>query len=170
MNFNFNYFGRSYSVLTISTNGYVQFDSSNSIYALNYDLDTTYNGGIYYQNLNSTSNEFNSIKSGINRLNSDFNPTNLFRITYDNVPAPSSSSLIASFQIILASGSSSSPYGSSSSSYVLLRYTSCLSNRTLTTRPGIYYTLSNGQKTSSLISNPCFASNVNLIGTWVFQA
>ena len=161
MNFNYNYFVRSYSVLTISTNGYVQFDSSNSIYALNYDLDTTLRGGIYYQNLNSQSNDFNSIKSDINRLNSGFNPTNLFRITYDNVPDLSTGTLLASFQIILAM--------SSSSSYVLLKYTSCLSNRTLSTPPGIYYTLSNGQQTSSLISNPCFASNVNLIGTWVFD-
>ena len=161
MNFNFNYFGRSYSLLSISTNGFVYFDSSNSIYALSYDLDTRYRGGIYYQNLNSQSNDFNLIKSDINRLNSGFNPANLFRITYDNVPAYNQSSLIASFQIILAS--------SSSSSYVLIKYTSCLSNRTLSTPPGIYYTLSNGQQTSSLISNPCFASNVNLIGTWVFD-
>ena len=169
MNFNYNYFGRSYSTLNISTNGYVQFDSSNSIYALNYDLDTRYSGGIYYQNLNWASNDFNSIKSDINRLNSDFNPTSLFRITYDNVPDYSTGRLIASFQLILASGSSSSSYGSSYLSFVLLKYTSCLSNRTLSVPPGIYYTLSNGQKTSSLISNPCYSSNVNLIGTWVFQ-
>jgi hypothetical protein len=162
MNFNFNFFGRSYSLLSISTNGYVSFNSSNSIYALNYDLDTRLiGGGIYYQNLDWRSNEFNSIKSTINRLNSVFNPTNLFRITYDNVFAHRSSSLIASFQIIFAS--------SSFSSYVLIKYTSCLSNRTLSTPPGIYYTLSNGKQTSSLISNPCFSSNVNLIGTWVFD-
>jgi hypothetical protein len=161
MNFVFTFFSRSYSVLTISTNGYVLFDSSNSIFALNYDLDTRYSGGIYYQNLDSTSNEFNSIKSDINRLNSAFNPTNLFRVKYDNVPDYGKESLIASFQIIFAS--------SSTSSYVLIKYTSCLSNRTLSTPPGIYYTLSNGQQTSSLISNPCFSSNVNLIGTWAFD-
>jgi hypothetical protein len=161
MNFNFNYFGRSYSILTISTNGYVYFDSSNSIYALNYDLDTRYSGGIYYQNLNSQSNDFNSIKSDINRLNSVFNPTNLFRITYDNVPDYRRESLIASFQIIFAS--------SSTSSYVVLKYTSCLSNRILSTPPGIYYTLSNGQASSSTFSNPCTSSNVNLSGTWVFD-
>ena len=58
---------------------------------------------------------------------------------------------------------------SSSSSYVLLKYTSCLSNRTLSTPPGIYYTLSNGQQSFNQLSNPCDSSNVNLIGTWVFQ-
>jgi hypothetical protein len=163
MNFNFNFFGRSYSVLTISTNGYVYFDSTNSIDALSYwYLDTRKRGGIYYQNLNSQSSDFNSIKSDINQLNSAFNPTNLFRITYDNVPAYGQSSLIASFQIILAS--------SSSSSYVLLKYTSCLSDYvSLSTTPGIYYTLSNGQPYSSTFSSPCSWSNVNLRGTWVFD-
>ena len=162
MNFNFSYFGRSYSSLTISTNGFVQFDSSNSIYALTYDLDTTEKGGIFYQNLNSTSNEFNSIKSDINRLNSEFNPTNIFRIKYDNVPVYErvQSSFKVSFQIILAM--------SSSSSYVLLKYTSCLSNVFFPTTSGIYYTLSNGQPSSITFSNPCSSSNVNLTGTWVF--
>ncbi len=147
--------------MTISTNGYVLFDSSNSIYALNYDLDTRISGGIYFQNLDWTSNDFNSIKSDINRLNSAFNPTNIFRITYGNVPDYGTHKLIASFQIILASDGSLS--------YVVLKYTSCLSNKTLSRTPGIYYTLSNGQASSSLISYPCFASNVNLIGTWVLN-
>ncbi len=162
MNFNFNFFGKSYSILTINTNGYVEFDSDNSIYALNYDLDTSNsNGGIYYQNLNSTSVDFDSIKSDIYRLNSVFNPTNLFRITYDNVPAYNQSSLIASFQIILASNGSSS--------YVLVKYTSCLSGSTLSKISGIYYTSSNGQASSYQFSNPCDSSNVNLNGTWVFD-
>ena len=165
MNFNFNFFGRSYSALTISTNGYIYFDSSNTIYALHFDLDTRYSGGIYYQNLNSQSTEFNLIKSDLNRLNSAFNPTNIFKITYDNVPDYRTRTLIASFQIILASSSSSW----SISSYVLLKYTSCLSGSTLRTTPGIYYTLSNGQASSSTFSNPCSSSNVNLIGTWVFS-
>ena len=165
MNFNFNFFGRSYSALTISTNGYVEFDSSNSIKGLHFDLDTRYSGGIYYQNLNSQSTEFNLIKSDLNRLNSAFNPTNIFKITYENVPDYSTRTLISSFQIILASSSSSW----SISSYVLLKYTSCLSGSTLRTTPGIYYTLSNGQASSSTFSNPCSSSNVNLIGTWVFS-
>ena len=74
MYFNFNFFSQSYSTLNISTNGYVLFDSSNSMYALNYDLDTRYSGGIFYQNLNSQSNDFNSIKSDINRLNQFLTP------------------------------------------------------------------------------------------------
>ena len=71
INFNFNYFGQSYSQLTISTNGYISFGTSSStsgnwISALYYDLDTRTSGGIYYQNLNSQSSDFNSIKSDIN--------------------------------------------------------------------------------------------------------
>jgi hypothetical protein len=97
INFNFNYFGTFYSQLNIHTNGYVYFNSESSrISALNYDLITSsyyydidsnkrHGGGIYYQNLNSQSSDFNSIKSDLNRLNSNFVPTNLFRIKYDNV-------------------------------------------------------------------------------------
>ena len=155
--------------MTISTNGFVYFSlgstsgsaSGNSISALNYDLDTRYSGGIYYQNLNSQSNDFNSIRADINRLNSSFVPTNLFRITYENVPAYSSSSLIASFQIILASDSSKS--------YVVLKYTSCLSSSSLRELPGLYYLNSNGQQMSNQFTNPCSSSNVNLIGTRVFD-
>ena len=144
--------------MTICTNGYVSFGSNNVIYALPFDLDTRNAGGIYYQNLNSQSNDFNSIKSDINRLNPSFNPTNLFRITYENVPAYEQSSWTVSFQIILATNGSSS--------YVLVKYTSCLYG---SKAPGIYYTLTNGQTSSSTFSNPCSSSNVNLIGTWVFD-
>jgi len=77
--------------------------SGNWISALNYDLDTSSSGGIYYQNLNAQSTDFNSIRSDLNRVNASFVPTNLFRITYDNVPAWMQSSYIATFQIILAS-------------------------------------------------------------------
>jgi len=169
INFNFNYFGRSYSQLTIITNGFVRFDALNtsliaygySISGLNYDLITaSTSGGIYYQNLNVQSSEFNSIKSDLNRLNAAFVPINLFRITYDNVPLFSSSSSIVSFQIILANDATKS--------YVLLKYASCAVGSPYTT-PGVYYLSSSGQQMSNKISNPCTSSNVNLLGTWVFD-
>jgi hypothetical protein len=166
MSFNFNFFGRSYFELCIYTNGYVEFDDYNSIYALYYDLDTTESGGIYYQNLETTSNDFNLIKSDINRLNSAFNPANLFRITYDNVPASRKNSFtqddaLASFQIILATNGSSS--------YVLLKYTSCIYLSSSYKQPGFYHKFENGQEFSpNQFSNPCDSSNVNLTGTWVF--
>jgi hypothetical protein len=119
-----------FSQFLISTNGYLDFDlvnrssSGNDISALYFDLDTTTSGGIYYQNLNSQSSDFNSIKSDLNRLNSNFVPTNLFRITFDNVPTYSyGGAYIATFQIILASDASKS--------YVLLKYTSCLTGLSL---------------------------------------
>ncbi len=154
--------------MAISTNGFINFDNTNSassgnaISALNYDLDTRTRGGIYYQNLNSQSSDFNSIKSDLNRLNSNFVPTNLFRITYDNVPNYGSGAYVASFQIILASDASKS--------YVLLKYTSCLTGMTLSTMQALYYRLSNGQLMSTQIFvNPCDSSNVNIRGTWVFD-
>ncbi len=167
MNFNFNFFGRSYSGLHIFTNGYVEFDDYKAIYALYYDLDTTESGGIYYQNLESTSNDFNLIKSDINRLNSAFNPANLFRITYDNVPASRNNYFThdderkksASFQIILATNGSSS--------YVLLKFTSCHLFSSYK-KPGFYHKSEKGQELSSnQFSSPCESSNVNLTGTWV---
>jgi hypothetical protein len=114
-------------------------------------------GGIYYQNLNSQSPDFNSIKSDLNRLNSNFVPTNLFRITYYNVPNYGSGAYIASFQIILASNASMS--------YVILKYTSCLPDLTIS---GLYY-LSNGLQILNKFTSPCTSSNVNLGGTWVFD-
>ena len=169
INFNFNYFSQSFTQLTISTNGFVYFSLGstsgsaygNSISALNYDLDARTSGGIYYQNLNSQSSDFNSIKSDLNRLDASFVPTNLFRITYDNVPLYGYSSNTASFQIILAS--------SSTKSYVLLKYTTCLSGFSFVATPGLYYLSSNGQQLSNQITNPCTNSNVNLAGTWVFD-
>ncbi len=144
-------------MLTINTNGYVSFSSNDQIFGLNYDLDTRTSGGIYYQNLSPQSNDFNSIKAGINRLDSAFDPTNLFRITYENVPAYGKNSILASFQIILAS--------SFSSSFVVLNYTSCLSKASLREVSGIYYL----NKIPSQISDPCSSSNVNLPGIWVFD-
>ncbi len=170
INFNFNYFSQSFTQLAISTNGFVYFSLGltsgsaygNSISALNYDLITSTSGGIYYQNLNSQSGDFNSIKSDINRLDASFVPTNLFRITYDNVPYYYSTSQLVSFQIILAS--------SSTKSYVLLKYTTCLSSSySIVATPGLYYLSSSGQQLSNQISNPCTNSNVNLAGTWVFD-
>jgi len=167
INFNFNYFSQSFSQLTINTNGFIIFGTispspGNWISALNYDLDTSTSGGIYYQNLNSQSSDFNSIRSDLNRLNASFVPTNLFRITYDNVPNYGSSSYFVSFQIILASDASNS--------YVLLKYTSCFASGYLTHVPALYYLSANGEYMSSQISFfPCTETNVNQGGTWVFD-
>ncbi len=154
LNFNFNFFNKSFSALTFNTNGYVYFDTTYLIFDLNYNLDTTMNGGIYYQNLESTSNDFSLIKTVVKTLNPSFIPNDIFRITYDNVPANGQSSLIVSFQVILAS--------SSSSSFVVLNFTSCPSNRSLSLGPSFNYN-------PVFITNPCFSSNINSNGLWVFD-
>ena len=141
--------------MKISTNGTIYFDTSNLINVFNAYLNTTNSGAnIYFQNLNSQSKDFDSAISGLKQLNSAFNPTNLFRITYELA-------FSQNFQIILAS--------SSSSSYVLLKYISCHPQSNQNSTPGIYNTFSNGQTSSSSFSNPCSLSNVNLAGTWVFD-
>ena len=175
LNFDFKYFDYSFTQVTLDTNGYVYFSGpsccgitaptdSRVISALNYDLDTLKGGGIYYQNVNVQSNDFDLIRTDLNRLNASFVPANIFRITFDNVATYSTSSLKASFQLILASDASST------SSYVALKYTSCLSNSVnLRSSPGLYYLNSNGQQESFPISEPCSSTNVNSIGTWVFD-
>jgi hypothetical protein len=165
INFNFSYFGTYLSQLSINTNGFVHFSYETSdfgISAQDYDLTTlSSGGGIYYQNLNSQSLDFNSIVSYLNRLNSNFKPTNLFRITYFNVPS-NLGDYIVSAQIVLASDSTKS--------YVLLKYESCIPDAVLRKAPGLYYLSSlNGQRVSNEISNACTSSNVNLDGTWVFD-
>jgi hypothetical protein len=167
INFNFNYFGKSYSKLIIYTGGFVFFGTSFTAFKGNYmsvlscDLDTRTSGGIYYQNLNSQSVDFNSIKSDLNRSNPTFVPTNLFRITYDNVPIKDKSSLLSSFQIVLASDSTKS--------YVLFKFIKC-SYDVLYSATELFYLSSNLQQMSKRVSfNPCTETNVNLPGTWVLD-
>ena len=170
LNFVFNYVNRNYNAIKITKYGYVYFSqgssvtSGNSIVGLNFLADTSDQGSIFYQNLYSPSNAFNRTQSTINRVNSGFVPTNMFRITHLNVPIAYSSSptVKASFQIILASDSTKS--------YVVLNYTECLADQAQKTNPGLYYLDQNGQQSSAVIGqNPCRGSNVNLIGVWVFD-
>ena len=132
-----------------------------------YDLDTTSSGSITYQNIYPQSNEFNGIKSDLNRFSSSFAPTNVFRIMFTNVPlfASAASSPKVSFQIILASDSSSSLF--------LLRYASCFSSSVFQVySPSLYYNDYNGAQQSIAIgtgSNMCTSSNVNSVGVWVFN-
>ena len=136
---------------------------SNSIPALNLDLDTTNKGGIYYQNLNSQSSDYSSIKSDLNRLSSTFTPTNIFRVTYLNVPLYLNASISVSFQIVLASDASSS--------FVLLKYTSCaLPTIQLLASPGLNYINAQQSLVEVVTSlSPCSGSNVNVTGTYVFD-
>jgi hypothetical protein len=71
---------------------------------------------------------------------------------------------IASYHIILASDASKS--------YVVLKYTSCLSGITLRATPGLYYLSSSGQQMSNTLTNPCtvnsyFVPQGHKASTWV---
>ena len=167
INFNFRFVNINYTSVTITSNGYISFSQNsnehigNSITALFFNSNTESQGGIYYQNLNPQSDDFFPIQSNINKINSSFVPLNIFRITYDNVLNFDDNNKEASFQIILATDSSKS--------YVVLKYTSCLSNDPLTVLPGIYFLGENGQQLSNLLTDPCLSSNINQNGTWVFD-
>ena len=167
INFNFRFADSYYTSVTITSYGYIYFsqnsngDFENYITALFFNGNTESQGGIYYQNLNSQSDDFYPIQSNINRINSSFVPLNIFRITYDNVSNFNDNNKEASFQIILATDSSKS--------YVVLKYTSCLSNDPPTVLPGIYFLDENGQQLSNLLTDPCLSSNINQNGTWVFD-
>jgi hypothetical protein len=167
INFNFRFVNSNYTSVTITSYGYIFFSQNsnehigNTITALFFHGDTQSQGGIYYQNLYSQSDDFYSIQSNINRINSSFVPLNIFRITYDNVSKLYEENKKATFQIILVTDSSKS--------YVVLKYTSCLSNDPLTVLPGIYFLGENGQQLSNLLTDPCLSSNINQNGTWVFD-
>jgi len=111
--------------------------------------------------LNSLSDDFNAIQTDINRINVNFVPNNIFRITYDNVSKYYDGNKKASFQIILSTDSSKF--------YVVLKYTDCLSGAPLVVLPGIYFIGENGEQLSYLLTDPCTSSNVNENGTWVFD-
>jgi hypothetical protein len=161
---------RNYNAIKITKYGYLYYSqgstvtSGNSIVGLNFQAETSVQGGIYFQNLYSPSLAFNRTQSTINRVNSGFVPTNMFRITYFNVPVAYNSNPVtvkASFQVILASDSTKS--------YIVLNYTDCLASAPLETYPGLLYLSQNGQQLSAFLDNPCGSSNVNLYGNWVFD-
>ena len=170
LNFVFKYVNRNFNAIKITKYGYLYFSqgstvtSGNSIVGLNFQADVSDQGGIFYQNLYSPSLAFNRTQSTINRVNSGFVPTNMFRITYFNVPVAYNSNPVtikASFQAVLASDSTKS--------YIVLNYTDCLASAPLETYPGLLYLSQSGQQSSAFLENPCGSSNVNLIGNWVFD-
>ncbi len=92
LDFTFVYFGKSYTQVSISSNGYVCMGINPAcgnqmrpsphdiLVGLNYDLDTTRNGSgqIYYKNLNDST----LASLYVNLLDPSFVPKNIFMITY----------------------------------------------------------------------------------------
>ena len=174
LDFTFVYFGKSYTQVSIGSNGYVCMGvntacgneirpSPNDIMVgLNYDLNTRRSGSgqIYYKNLY----ESKIASLYVNLLDPAFVPNNIFMITYDNVLSyyfPSLNSRI-SFQIYLLTDSVKS--------YVIFKYTSCPTDLTLWASSGLN---SNNNGILTEISIPkdkeCSLSNVKQKGVWVSE-
>ena len=118
LDFTFVYFGKSYTQVSISSNGYVCLGNNSECHGstlssphdiligLNIDLDPRREGSgqIYIKDLDSNSFDFESVKIYLNLFSPDFEPQQIFMITYDNVLPyyVSYSSSVTSFQIYLS--------------------------------------------------------------------
>ena len=122
LGFNFNYCDKTYTQVSISTNGYVCLGNNTEcgsykrpsphdiLVGLNHDLDTIRNGSgqIYYK---SASTETFMWSTYAFVLNETFVPSSVFMITFDEVlPHKKSSISTTSFQIYLSSDSFENSY------------------------------------------------------------
>jgi len=172
IDFEFVYFGKSYTQVTISPNGYVCFGINPAciyrdrpsphdiLVGLNYDLNTKRNGsGQIFKSLKDST----MASLYVNLLDPQFVPKNIFMITYDNVlPYETSSNSRVSFQIFLLTDSIKS--------YVIFKYTSCPNDLTLEASSGLNSN-NNGNLTEILIpqDQECSLSNVKQKGVWVSE-
>jgi hypothetical protein len=163
--------------VSISSNGYVCLGYNSEcgwnirpspfdiLIGLNCDLDPTRKGSgqIYYKRLDSNSLDFTSVKIYLNLFNPDFEPQQIFMITYDNVLpyAYDSSSSVASFQIYLSTDSVKS--------FVTFKFKSCPNDMALRASSGLNYKRIDGSFHEVIIANgqQCTGSNVGQTGVWV---
>jgi hypothetical protein len=173
LGFTFKYIGTEYTRVSISTNGYVCLGNNNYecgiskrpfghdiLIGLNCDLDPEREGSgqIYYKNLDSNSIYFKSF----NLFNLDFEPQQIFMITYDNVlPSYIYSTSIASFQIYLSTDSVKS--------FVVFKFKSCPKDLIYYASSGLNYKGIDGNLKEVIIPNDqqCIGSNVGQAGVWV---
>ena len=177
LDFNFTYFRKTYTQVSISSNGYVCMGYNllcgqitrpsphEILVGLNFDLDTRRSGSgqIYYQNVSSDSIDFTSAKDYVNLLNSTFLPTNVFMITYDNI-LPYNTGLwnLTKFEIFLLSNNENS--------YVIFKYISCPTEIYLSLS-GLNHICDSGNLGEIIFNNSqlCTASNVNQTGVWISE-
>jgi hypothetical protein len=131
---------------------------------LNCDLDPKRKGSgqIYYKRLDSNSLDFKSAKIYSNLFNPDFEPQQIFMITYDNVlPFSSTSTSITSFQIYLLSDSVKS--------FVIFKFKSCPKDLIYYASSGLNNKRIDGNLKEVIIGNSqqCTGSNVGQTGVWV---
>ncbi len=160
--------------MSISSKGYVCLGKSSDCYGTNFhiliglcvNLNTTREGSgqIYYKNLDSSSLDFKSAKIYLNLLNPDFEPQQIFMITYDNVlPHLSDSTSITSFQIYLSTDLAKS--------FVTFKFKSCPTDLEYCSSSGLVYEQKDGSLKGIKIYNgqQCIESNVGQTGVWVSE-
>jgi hypothetical protein len=176
LGFTFKYIGTEYTRVSISSNGYVCLGNNSKcgsykrpspndiLIGLNCDLNPRREGSgqIYYKRLDSNSLDFKLVKIYLNLFNPDFEPQQIFMITYDNVlPFSSVSTSVTSFQIYISIDSVKS--------FVTFKFKSCPSDLKYYTSSGLNYKRIDGSLQEVIIPNgqQCTGSNVGQTGVWV---
>jgi hypothetical protein len=176
LGFTFKYFGRDYTQVSISSNGYVCLGNNSEckwnkppspfdiLVGLNYVFYPRREGSgqIYFKQLNSNSLDFESAKIHLNLFNPDYGPHQMFMITYDNVlQYDYRSTSVTSFQIYLSTDFFKS--------FVAFKFKSCPSDLTLEASSGLNYKRFDGRLQEVIIYNgqQCSGSNVGQAGVWV---
>jgi hypothetical protein len=176
LGFTFKYFDIDYSQVSISSNGYVCLGNNSKcdsttrpspddiLIGLNLFLNPTRygSGQIYYKNFNSNSSDFSSTKIYLNLFNTEFEPQQIFMITYDNVlPAISMSTSRTSLQIYLSNDAVKS--------FVTFKFKSCPLDLYYYASSGVNYKRIDGSSKEVIIANgqQCIESNVGQKGVWV---
>jgi hypothetical protein len=170
LGFTFQYFGSNYTRVSINPNGYVclglNFEcwhqtrpsSHDLLVGLNCDLDR-----IYYKNLDSNTADFALAKIYLNLFNPEFEPQQIFIVTYGNVLQPfgSSSTSGASFQIYLSTDTVKS--------FVTFKFKSCPKDLIYHSPSGLNYKRIDGnlQEIHLINGQQCTESNVGYAGVWV---
>ena len=182
LNFQFSYFQRNYTSLTINTNGYITF----RLYPLSYTIDPNrptlsdtiapYNfyfnslrsGNIFYR-ITTEYSDLLFIESEINQLlnlQASFKASQAFILTFDRIMTKNNKIFKAmSFQTILSSNKNCNE------SYLTINYNSCVTNDTDNINlpySGFDCVNSTNQLIENLIINPCNSSNVGITGKWIF--
>jgi hypothetical protein len=179
LGFKFKYIGTEYTRVSISTHGYVCLGYNSKcleqtrptpfdiLIGLNCDLNPTRagSGQIYFKRLDSNSFDFRTAKIYLNLFNPEFEPQQIFMITYDNVLPViwSASTSITSFQIYLSTDSVKS--------FVAFKFKSCPKDLTLQSSSGLNYKQIDGKLQEVIITNgqQCIGSNVGQTGVWVID-
>ena len=164
--------------MSISSNGYVCLGDNNSkcdwsirpsphdiLVGLNIDLNPRRKGSgqIYYKRLDSNSLDFASAKIYLNLFNPDFEPQQMFMITYDNVLPyyKYASTSVTSFQIYLSTDFVKS--------FVTFKFKSCPKDLEYYVSSGLNYKRIDGRFQEVIIADgqQCSGSNVGQVGVWV---